>query len=128
MASTRMVFVFLLMGGFTMWKNLVARFLGFSWDPTLAHLDRIVHFGHAPHEWLMMVIGFPFVTFLINMNYLVWFHVLFVACFVAAFQTNRTFLRQRFLFSLLLGWSVGGCLTRQSPVIGRTRFLRPCNR
>jgi len=105
-----MVFVFLLMGGFTMWKNQVARILGFSWDPAFAHLDRLVHFGHAPHEWLMMVIGFPIATYLINMNYLGWFHVLFVACFVAAFQTDRSFLRQRFLYALLLGWTVGGCL------------------
>jgi hypothetical protein len=105
-----MVFVFLLMGGFTMWKNLVARILGFSWDPAFAHLDRLVHFGHAPHELLMAVIGFPLATFLINMNYLAWFHVLFVACFVAAFQTNRSLLRQRFLFALLLGWTIGGCL------------------
>lgn len=105
-----MVFLFLLMGGFSLWKNLVARILGFSWDPAFAHLDRLVHFGHAPHELLMAVIGFPLATYLINMNYLAWFHVLFVACFVAAFQTDRSFLRQRFLFALLLGWTIGGCL------------------
>jgi len=105
-----MVFIFLLMAGFTMWKNQIARILAFGWDPALAHLDRFVHFGHAPHELLIMVIGFPIATFLININYLAWFHVLFIACFVAAFQTNRTFLRQRFLYALLLGWLLGGIL------------------
>jgi hypothetical protein len=105
-----MIFVFLLMGGFTMWKNQVARILSFSWDPTLESIDRWVHFGSPPHEWLMQVIGFPFVTAAINWNYLLWFHVLFIACFVTAFQTHRTFLRQRFFYALLLGWGIGGIL------------------
>jgi len=104
------VFVFMLMGGFGMWKNQVARILAFGWDPTLEQVDRLVHFGSLPHEWVMQAIGFPIVTAALNWNYLLWFHVLFIACFVAAFQSNRTFLRQRFFYALLLGWSIGGIL------------------
>jgi membrane-associated phospholipid phosphatase len=56
----------------------------------------------------MQAIGFPIVTAALNWNYLLWFHVLFIACFVAAFQTNRTRLRQSFFYALLLAWSIGG--------------------
>jgi hypothetical protein len=97
-----------------MWKNQVARILEFGWDPTFEQVDRFVHFGSLPHEWLMQAIGFPIVTAALNWNYLLWFHVLFIACFVTAFQINRTFLRQRFFYALLLGWSTGGILLANS--------------
>ena len=47
-----MIFVFLLMGGFTMAKNNVSRFGGFHWDADFASLDRTLHFGFYPHELL----------------------------------------------------------------------------
>jgi membrane-associated phospholipid phosphatase len=105
-----MAFVFLLMSGFAMWKNQVAHIGGFAWDPAFANMDRWLHFGTLPHEWLIQFVGYPAITAAVNWNYLAWFPVLFVSTLVAAAQPRITFLRQRFLFALLLGWSLGGIL------------------
>ena len=103
-----MIFVFLLMGGFTMAKNNVSRFGGFRWDAELAEFDRLLHFGSYPHEWLQPLLGHPWVTMLIDRNYVLWFPVLFASCFIAAFQNQRSFMRHRFLLSLLFAWGLGG--------------------
>ena len=103
-----MIFVFLLMGGFTMAKNSVSRFGGFRWDERLGDIDRILHFGFYPHEWLQPLLGYPLITFLLDRNYVLWFPVLFASCFVVAFQTGRSPGRHRFLLAMLLTWGIGG--------------------
>lgn len=105
-----MIFVFLLMGGFTMAKNNVSRFGGFHWDADFASLDRTLHFGFYPHELLQPLLNHPWVTFLLDRNYLLWFPVLFAACFIVAFQNSRSLERHRFLLALLLTWGVGGTI------------------
>lgn len=103
-----MIFVFLLMGGFTMAKNSVSRFGGFRWDERLGDMDRILHFGFYPHEWLQPLLGHPLITFLLDRNYVLWFPVLFASCFVVAFQAERSPGRHRFLLAMLLTWGIGG--------------------
>jgi hypothetical protein len=105
-----MVFIFLLMGGFTMAKNNVSRFGGFHWDTEFAALDKALHFGIYPHDLLHPLLGHPWITFLLDRNYLLWFPVLFAACFVVAFQNKRSLERHRFLLALLLTWGIGGTL------------------
>jgi hypothetical protein len=103
-----MTFVFLLLGGFTMAKNTISRFGGFRWDASFAELDRMLHFGVYPHELLQPVLGHPWITFLLDRNYVLWFSVLFASCFIASFQVERSFARHRFLLALLLVWGIGG--------------------
>lgn len=103
-----MVFVFLMMGGFTMAKNTVSRFGGFRWDWEFAEADRALHFGHYPHELLQNLLGHPWITWVIDQNYVLWFPVLFASCFVASFFRERSFARHRFLLALCLAWGIGG--------------------
>lgn len=103
-----MTIVFLLMGGFTMAKNTISRFGGFRWDNAFAELDRTLHFGAYPHEWLQAILGHPWITVLLDRNYVLWFSVLFASCFIASFQAERSFARHRFLLALLLVWGIGG--------------------
>lgn len=103
-----MTFVFLLMGGFTMAKNNVSRFGGFQWDEALSRLDRTLHFGAYPHDLLQGVLGTPMITMLLDRNYILWFPVLFAACFVGSFQARRSLARHRFLLALLFTWGIGG--------------------
>jgi hypothetical protein len=100
----------LFMDVFTDIKKNIPNLIPFSWDPTFAEWDRIVHFGKHPWEWLQPVIGYWPVTFLINFSYNFWFLVMWILWMYFAFATRTSVLRTRFFLSFILTWSIGGSL------------------
>ncbi|MGI9373834.1 MAG: phosphatase PAP2 family protein [Hyphomicrobiales bacterium] len=80
----------------------------FSWDPAFIELDRILHFGRQPWEWMHPILGYPPVTFAINFLYNLWFIVMWVFWVYFAFDTNNWVLRARFFLSFILLWAIGG--------------------
>jgi hypothetical protein len=84
--------------------------LPYSWDLTFDEWDRIVHFGTRPWEWLQPVFGYWPVTFLINVNYNLWFAVMWTMWVYFAFSSRPDALRTRFFLTFMLAWAVGGSL------------------
>jgi len=82
---------------------------GFPWDPLLAELDRVVHGGRHPWEWLHWVAKDQWLTFWLDRLYLWWFPLVTLFLFWAAWTPMRR-LRQRALISTVLVWVVGGNL------------------
>jgi hypothetical protein len=82
----------------------------FSWDEQLAALDRALHFGVDPRRLLHPVLGFPSLTFLVNVNYMLWFFVVLTLWMHFAFQPRPSIRRTRFFVAFLLTWIVGGSL------------------
>ncbi|MFN0264644.1 phosphatase PAP2 family protein [Tepidamorphus sp. 3E244] len=80
----------------------------FAWDQTFDTLDRWLHFGSLPWEWLQPVLGFPFVTFLLNVNYNLWFMVMWCLWVFLAFQPAPSVLRMRFFLTFIGSWAIGG--------------------
>jgi hypothetical protein len=80
----------------------------FSWDRAFINLDRLLHFGVDPWRLLQPVIGFPWITWAINMAYNFWFVLMFGLWFWFAFQNRHSQLRDRFFFAFSLAWLVGG--------------------
>lgn len=105
------LFVFMMMSGFTMWKNQVAVLGQFAWDRELASLDRFLHGGFLPQDGLALFLGFPAAAKIIDMAYLLWFPMLFGSTFIMSFQPRQTFLRLRFMIALALAWILGGIVT-----------------
>lgn len=97
-------------GGFAVMKGAVAVLVPFSWDVTLAQIDRIVHFGRLPHEWLMPWLGSPLVLMAFNVAYNLWFFVLISSVILAASAGRNQRLRHRYLMSFMLVWTIGGFL------------------
>jgi hypothetical protein len=83
---------------------------GFPWDATLAAWDRSLHFGRQPWEWLQPLLGWPVVTFLINLNYNMWFFFMWGMFFVFAAQASGATGRTRFLLTFFLTWAIAGNL------------------
>ena len=104
-------FTFMMMSGFTMWKNQVAVLGHFAWDQELAAFDRFLHGGMLPQEVLAFVFAFPAAAKAIDIVYLTWFPVLFGSTFIMSFQPQQTFLRLRFMIALALTWVLGGIIT-----------------
>jgi hypothetical protein len=105
------LFTFMMMSGFTMWKNQVAVLGHFAWDRKLASFDLFMHGGLLPQDGLALIFGFPIAAKIIDLAYLMWFPVLFGSTFIMSFQPRQTFLRLRFMIALALAWVLGGIVT-----------------
>lgn len=89
-------------------KTLIPAFQPFSWDLRFARLDMLIHGGRHPWEWLQPVLGYPWITKLINLIYSLWLLVMFAAFFWQIFATRRPLLRKTFLVSFVLCWWLNG--------------------
>ena len=67
----------------------------------------MLHFGRHPYELLAPLLNVPWVTFLINVNYNIWFFVMFTCWFWQGFGPKDTALRMRFLLGFTLTWFMG---------------------
>jgi hypothetical protein len=82
----------------------------FSWDRTLAELDRTLHFGVDPWRLLQPFVGYTVPTAIINFAYCFWFLALFTSDYWFAFQREYTQLRIRFFLATMMAWWIGGGL------------------
>ena len=80
------------------------------WDTTFANLDKALHFGRQPWEWLQPILGYPRVTFLINLNYNIWFIVMWMFFAFFGFAERPSKLRTQFFLSFIATWIIGGSL------------------
>lgn len=91
-------------------KALIPVFQPFALDETFTHLDRLLHFGTLPWEWLQPLLGYGPITLVLNLNYNFWFLAmwLFLAHFlwVEPVGVHRT----RTLMTFLLSWAICGSL------------------
>jgi hypothetical protein len=80
------------------------------WDATFADFDKLLHFGRQPWEWLQPILGFPRVTFLINLNYNIWFFVMWMNFVYFGFAERPSELRTQFFLSFIATWIIGGTI------------------
>jgi membrane-associated phospholipid phosphatase len=98
-------------GGFAVLKGAIGVIAPFKWDAPLAELDRLMHFGHYPHEWLAPLLRRPAAVSALNAAYNLWFFALLASFVVAGCAAGRApELRRQYLMSFLLTWSFGGFL------------------
>ncbi|MBI2718030.1 MAG: phosphatase PAP2 family protein [Rhizobiales bacterium] len=109
-AAHSVAFMTLYMVGYTFIKRAIPLAVPFSWDETFMQLDRTVHFGSHPYEWLAPILNTPAVTFALNVNYNFWFLVMFSCWFWQGFDARDTALRMRFLLGFTLTWFLGTCV------------------
>jgi hypothetical protein len=81
---------------------------GYDWDPLLAEWDKALHGGHHPWEWLQPVLGYPYITFGINLAYNIWFLVLYGVMFWQTFSIARPRLRMQYALTLVIVWILLG--------------------
>lgn len=82
----------------------------FSWDQTLDRWDTLLHFGHRPWEWLQPLLGYWPVTFVLNINYNIWFILMFGVWMHHAFLSPPGVARTRFVLGFMLVWMIEGSI------------------
>jgi hypothetical protein len=80
----------------------------YSWDAAFAQADRTLHFGSHPWEWLQPVFGYAPLTFLISVNYSIWFMVMWIVWMYFAFLDGASEIRTRFFLTFFTAWIAGG--------------------
>ncbi len=83
---------------------------GFVWDQAFDNLDRWMHFGKLPWEWMQPVMGYAPITFAINFSYNFWFFAMWMVWAAWAFTTRPNVNRTHFFLTFMLLWSIGGSL------------------
>lgn len=81
---------------------------GSAWDQVLTEVDRTIHFGKLPWEWLQPIVGYWPVTFVIAVNYQLWIVVKWAVVLTVLFTPALHPLRTRFSLCFLAVWIVGG--------------------
>jgi hypothetical protein len=95
---------------FSSLKVMIPLIHPFDWDATFIAWDGWLHGGVQPWEILQPILGFPYVTHVINICYDAWFFLLFLSAFVMAFKLTPPRLRMQFFLTLLVSWSLLGNL------------------
>ncbi len=95
---------------FTSFKSSITFINPFQYDALFMEIDRWLHFGRQPWEWLQPLLGYPIVTSAISFAYKLWYGVFYLIFFWMAFSTRSPQLRMRYLISYLLCWALLGSL------------------
>ncbi len=108
----------LFMAGFTAVKTLLNDVVPFSWDTTFSEIDKQLHSGQHPWQWLG--IDTPGVTRFLESAYAFWGLLLVAVPFAIALRRSNSMARTRFLISLvlvfvLLGNLVAGAFMSAGP-------------
>jgi PAP2 superfamily len=90
-------------------KSSISLFADYSWDQTFINWDRALHFGDA---WQLIhpLIGYPAATYFFNLSYNFWAVVIYAGTVFFALKIDKPYLRERFLITYFLSWTVLGIL------------------
>jgi hypothetical protein len=95
---------------FSVLKGAIAILHPFSWDVALSNIDRALHFGQLPHEWLGWLTSSPTAIFAVNIAYNFWFIALLGSMLIAASTEKDSVLRHRYFISSFAVWFSAGFL------------------
>ncbi|MFP3422358.1 phosphatase PAP2 family protein, partial [Bacillus sp. SIMBA_161] len=82
----------------------------FSWDRTLMQVDRAIHFGVQPWEWLHPWLANPWLTSGISYLYNLWIPLMWLVVYWQIFRLRDRALRMQFLLAFVFCWAVLGSL------------------
>ncbi len=102
------LFMPIFLSAFTGFKVMIPLINPYSWDPTFAEWDRLLHGGIHPWEWLHPWFARPWATLGLNYAYMVWFLFLHLILFWQTFSLRDPQLRMQFLISFVLTWALIG--------------------
>jgi hypothetical protein len=80
---------------------------GYPWDARLAEIDRRLHFGRQPWQWIARLVERSGPIHFLDLSYMLWFPMLFGFLLWAAWSADRA-LRRRALLAAVLVWVLCG--------------------
>ena len=96
---------------FSYLKSVIPLVQPFYLDPALRQWDLALHFGIDPWRILQPLLGYTWVTYLINFGYALWFFVLQAVLVLQSGAAGDRRRRMQFLLTMALAWALIGNLT-----------------
>lgn len=93
---------------FINFKVIISDIVPFYLDTTLVDLDRKIHFGKLPHEWLSSIVNYPSLVGYLDFSYKLWYFVMFYLWGWAAWGASDNGWRRQFVLAFMLCWIMGG--------------------
>ena len=93
---------------FCIGKSMIPLLTHYNFDPALAETDRLLHFGHYPHEYIVPLVEKLDLAAALDNAYLGWFMVIYLVTEFANWADPDQHRRQRFLWSYCLCWVLIG--------------------
>ncbi|MFN1531572.1 phosphatase PAP2 family protein [Vibrio jasicida] len=97
------------MSSFSAMKSAIPLIIPFRYDDVLVELDRLLFFGHAPWEVMHALFSSAYAIKLLNINYNVWFFLMWIVSFFFLFSPQSK-LRTQYLVSWISCWFLLGNL------------------
>lgn len=95
------------MSAFSATKTAIDRIVPFYLDDTLVNIDHMV-LGQDAWQLLQPILGYPAVTFFLNVNYNIWGIITYGTFLGAALMLKRQQLRAQYLISFVMSWIILG--------------------
>jgi hypothetical protein len=111
--TTMLLLMSLVCGAFWIMKAHLGDFSASGWDVRLTEIDRMLHGGKLPWEWLQPLVGYWPVTIILNINYQLWLLVMWMMALHFLFAEAARPVRMRFLISFILAWVLCGSVLAQ---------------
>lgn len=106
--SHMLILFCLLTIGFGVLKSSIAVLKPFEWDIFFRDLDKTLHFGRLPHEWLGFVTSNPAFLSFFNFAYNLWFFLIFLFLYVFCSRYGDRREGIQFMNAFCLSWIVIG--------------------
>lgn len=94
---------------FSIFKQLIPHLNPFRWDEIFMKMDYVLHLGNHPWALLQPLLGYPDITWSIDILYMLWFPVMFGIMLWMAWSGRRR-LRLQFFLSFMTLWIILGAL------------------
>jgi hypothetical protein len=92
---------------FTSVKSAIPLLQPFGLDPLFARWDSLIHGGHA-WELIHPLVGYPLVTFALNISYNLWLFMILITFALVTVMTSDRELREQYLLSFFGCWILLG--------------------
>lgn len=110
-AFARAVFATFVLSGigfFFTAKSLIPRLNPYKSDPAIAEIEKTLHLGHYPHEFIIPFTDSLHFSIALDSAYLIWFAVMYTALAYNVFIDGDINRRLRFLWTFALSWILLG--------------------
>jgi hypothetical protein len=95
---------------FVSFKKYYPAFVPFYADPALSALDRTLHFGQQPWEWMAPLLSSPAAVYGIDFFYALWFAVKFLFLLWLGFSLKKPEVRATFFLTYFISWILLGTI------------------
>ena len=91
-------------------KIFIPEFIPFYGDTLFMEMDKFLHFGRLPTDWLVPLLDLPSVIAGLDFFYKLWYFIMFGLWGWAAWGASDNGWRRQFILAFMLCWMIGGAL------------------